>query len=47
MIVEPYFTELDAIREEIGAAPTGEQGAVLQLAKERARVFLRTQPLSA
>ncbi len=32
---------LDAIREEIGAAPVGNQGPVLQLARDRARVHLR------
>jgi predicted kinase len=33
---------LDAIRAERGIAPTDEQGAVIQAAKERARIFLRT-----
>jgi predicted kinase len=32
---------LDAIRAERGIAPTDEQGAVIQAAKEQARVFLR------
>ncbi len=32
---------LDQIREEIGAPPTGNQGEVVQAAKERARVYLR------
>jgi predicted kinase len=32
---------LDAIREETGAEPTGNQGAVVQAAREKARVFLR------
>ena len=33
---------LDAIREETGAKPTGDQGAVVQAAREKARSFLRT-----
>ena len=32
---------LDAIRGEIGAKPTGDQGRVVQLAQERAREHLR------
>jgi|HubBroStandDraft_6_1064221.scaffolds.fasta_scaffold186229_2 predicted kinase len=32
---------LDAIREEIGAPPVGNQGPVIQLARERARALLR------
>jgi predicted kinase len=32
---------LDAIREEVGAAPTRNQGAVIQAARERARELLR------
>jgi hypothetical protein len=32
---------LDAIRDEIGARPAGKQGPVVQLARERAREFLR------
>jgi predicted kinase len=32
---------LDEIREEIGAPPVGNQGPVVQLAKDRARDFLR------
>ncbi len=32
---------LDLIREEIGAAPSGNQGRVLQAARERAREYLR------
>lgn len=32
---------LDAIRQEIGAEPSGSQGAVIQIARERARVLLR------
>jgi len=32
---------LDAIRREIGAPPTGNQGPVVQLAKDRARVLMR------
>lgn len=32
---------LDDIREDIGAAPSGNQGAVIQEARERARVLLR------
>ena len=32
---------LDEIREELGAEPTGNQGAVIRMARERARVFLR------
>ena len=32
---------LDTIRQEIGAEPTGNQGAVIQIARERARVLLR------
>lgn len=32
---------LDAIREEIGAPPAGNQGPVIQIARERARVLLR------
>jgi len=34
---------LDDIREEIGAPLTGNQGRVIQLAKERARAYLRQQ----
>jgi len=33
---------LDDIREELGAEPTGNQGEVIQAAKERARVLLRS-----
>ena len=33
---------LDAIREETGAEPTGNQGAVVQAAREKARVLLRS-----
>jgi predicted kinase len=33
---------LDTIREETGAEPTGNQGAVVQAAREKARVFLRS-----
>jgi predicted kinase len=33
---------LDAIREESGAEPTGNQGGVVQAAREKARVLLRT-----
>jgi predicted kinase len=32
---------LDSIREEMGAAQTGNQGAVVQAAREQARAFLR------
>ena len=32
---------LDAIREELGERSTGNQGKVIQLARERAREFLR------
>lgn len=32
---------LDAIRREIGAPPTGNQGPVVQLAKDRAREYMR------
>lgn len=32
---------LDDLREELGAAPTGNQGEVVQLARERCREFLR------
>lgn len=32
---------LDGIRRELGARPTGNQGAVVQLARERAREYLR------
>jgi predicted kinase len=32
---------LDAIRKTLGAEPTGNQGAVLQAAREQARTFLR------
>jgi predicted kinase len=32
---------LDAIREEVGEAPTGNQGKVIQHAREKAREFLR------
>jgi predicted kinase len=32
---------LDAIREELGKRSTGNQGKVIQLARERAREFLR------
>ena len=32
---------LDAIRQEIGAEPTGNQGVVIQIARERARALLR------
>lgn len=32
---------LDQIRQETGAAPTGNQGSVIQAAKEQARVLLR------
>jgi predicted kinase len=32
---------LDAIRKEIGAPPTGKQGPVFTLAKERAREWMR------
>ena len=34
---------LDAIREELGEAPTGNQGKVIQNAREKAREFLRQQ----
>ncbi|MCX6610225.1 MAG: AAA family ATPase [Acidobacteria bacterium] len=34
---------LDDIREELGAPPTGNQGVVIQAAKERARTYLRTR----
>src|SRR5262249_22757119 len=34
---------LDALREEIGAEPTGNQGAVIQAARETARSFLRSR----
>ena len=34
---------LDAIREELGIGPRDNQGKVLQLAKERAKAFLRRQ----
>ena len=34
---------LDDIREELGAPPTGNQGLVIQAAKERARTYLRTR----
>jgi predicted kinase len=39
----PHFPQisLDQIRDEIGAEPTGNQGAVIQTAKERARALLR------
>jgi predicted kinase len=33
---------LDKIRTELGAGPTGNQGEVIQVARERARAFLRT-----
>jgi hypothetical protein len=33
---------LDTIREEMGAEPTGNQGAVVQTAREKARVLLRS-----
>ena len=33
---------LDTIREETGAEPTGNQGAVVQAAREKARVLLRS-----
>lgn len=33
---------LDQIREDLDAGPTGNQGAVIQAARERARVLLRT-----
>jgi predicted kinase len=33
---------LDSIREETGVGPTGNQGAVVQAAREKARVFLRS-----
>lgn len=32
---------LDAIREQLGARPTGNQGAVIQAAREQARIYLR------
>jgi len=32
---------LDAIRDELGVAPTGNQGTVIQAARERAREYLR------
>jgi len=35
------MVSLDAIRSELGQGPTGDQGAVLQLARERAREHLR------
>ena len=34
---------LDAIREEIGAEQTGNQGAVVQAAREKARALLRAR----
>lgn len=33
---------LDQIREDIGCKTTGNQGAVVQAARERARIFLRS-----
>ena len=33
---------LDAIRDETGAEPTGDQGAVVHAAREKARMLLRT-----
>jgi predicted kinase len=38
---ERPVVSLDAIREELGERSTGNQGKVIQLARERAREFLR------
>jgi predicted kinase len=38
---ELQVVSLDAIREEFGEAPTGNQGKVIQHAREKAREFLR------
>jgi predicted kinase len=35
------IVSLDEIRDELGAPPTGNQGTVVQAAREQARVFLR------